>query len=51
VWGEHAARLAAQVIDAYVTEQRERARNLEMRVAVPKLEGQSIGMAGTAPSE
>jgi penicillin-binding protein 2 len=51
VWGEHAARLAAQVIDAYVTEQRERARNLEMQVAVPKLEGQSVGMAGTAPSE
>jgi penicillin-binding protein 2 len=33
-WGNNSAKLAAQVIDAYVTEQRERAKNLQMQVAV-----------------
>jgi len=44
-WGNNSAKLAAQVIDAYVTEQRERAKNLQMQVAVapvvaaPKVDG------------
>src|SRR6202789_963370 len=43
--GNNSAKLAAQVIDAYVTEQRERAKNLQMQVAVapvvaaPKVDG------------
>ncbi len=50
VWGQFAARLAAQVIDAYVTEQRERAKNLEMQVAVPRLVEKPDGIGGTAPA-
>jgi penicillin-binding protein 2 len=43
--GNNSAKLAAQVIDAYVTEQRERAKNLQLQVAVapvvaaPKVDG------------
>jgi penicillin-binding protein 2 len=43
--GNNSAKLAAQVIDAYVTEQRERAKNLQMQAAVapvvaaPKVDG------------
>ena len=33
-WGNNSAKLAAQVIDTYVTQQRERAKNLQMQVAV-----------------
>lgn len=50
VWGQYSARLAAQVIDAYVTEQRERAKNLQMEVAVPKPVEKVDGMGGAAPS-
>jgi penicillin-binding protein 2 len=47
-WGNNSAKLAAQVIDAYVTEQRERAKNLQMQVAVapvvaaPKVDGVTL---------
>ncbi len=38
-WGNNSAKLAAQVIDTFVTEQRKRAGNLKMEeVAVPKTE-------------
>jgi penicillin-binding protein 2 len=50
VWGDRSAHLAAQVIDAYVTEQRERAKNLEMQVAVPKAAGPVDGAGGSAPA-
>jgi penicillin-binding protein 2 len=46
--GNNSAKLAAQVIDAYVTEQRERAGNLQ-KVAVVKVAGTS-GAGGTAPA-
>jgi penicillin-binding protein 2 len=35
-WGNNSAKLGAQVIDAFVTEQRQRAGNLKMEVATPK---------------
>jgi penicillin-binding protein 2 len=36
-WGNNSAKLGAQVIDAFVTEQRKRAGNLKMEVEVPKV--------------
>lgn len=50
VWGDRSAHLAAQVIDAYVTEQRERAKNLRMEVSVPKAAGTPVGMGGATPA-
>jgi penicillin-binding protein 2 len=37
-WGNNSAKLAAQVIDTFVTDQRKRAGNLKMEVAAPTVE-------------
>jgi penicillin-binding protein 2 len=54
-WGNNSAKLAAQVIDTFVTDQRKRAGNLRMEVAGPKVEapktdGAKTGDAVTAPT-
>ncbi len=55
-WGNNSAKLAAQVIDTYVTDQRKRAGNLKMEVAAPKVEAPAGAAAktvgdGVAPAE
>ena len=47
-WGNNSAKLGAQVIDAFVTEQRQRAGNLKMEAATPKPVGAVDG--GAAPA-
>jgi penicillin-binding protein 2 len=49
-WGNNSAKLAAQVIDAYVTEQRARAGNLQKVAAAPKPVQTPDGAGGTAPA-
>ena len=50
-WGNYSAKLAAQVIDTFVTDQRKRAGNLQMEVAAPKVEVPKVDGAKTeAPS-
>jgi len=50
-WGNNSAKLAAQVIDAYVTEQRQRAGNLQKVAAVPAVKPETVdGVAGTGPA-
>jgi penicillin-binding protein 2 len=50
-WGNNSAKLAAQVIDTFVTDQRKRAGNLQMEVAAPKVEVPKVDGAKTeAPS-
>jgi len=47
-WGNNSAKLAAQVIDAYVTEQRKRAGNLLKVAAVPAVEKPVVDASGGA---
>ena len=51
-WGNNSAKLAAQVIDTYVTKQRKGSGNLKMEeVAVPKTEApKTAGDVAGAPS-
>jgi penicillin-binding protein 2 len=49
-WGNNSAKLGAQVIDAFVTEQRKRAGNLKMEVEAPKVVAPVGGVSGVAPS-
>jgi penicillin-binding protein 2 len=49
-WGNNSAKLGAQVIDAYVTEQRERAGNLQKVAETPKVVAPVDGVGGVAPA-
>ncbi|HEY1742383.1 MAG TPA: penicillin-binding transpeptidase domain-containing protein, partial [Granulicella sp.] len=49
VWGNNSAKLAAQVITAYVNKQRTKAGNLQKVAAKPE-EATPAGTAGTAPA-
>jgi penicillin-binding protein 2 len=53
VWGQYSARLAAQVIDAYVNKQRDRAGNLQKLAAAPRpasSDDSAVGTGGVAPA-
>jgi penicillin-binding protein 2 len=47
-WGNNSAKLAAQVIDTYVTKQRERAGNLMKVAEVPKVEAPGVASGAGA---
>jgi penicillin-binding protein 2 len=49
-WGNNSAKLAAQVIDTYVTEQRTRAGNLQKLAEAPKPAAVPDSAGGTAPA-
>jgi penicillin-binding protein 2 len=48
-WGNNSAKLGAQVIDAFVTEQRKRAGNLKVEVVGTK-PAETVGVSGAAPA-
>jgi penicillin-binding protein 2 len=48
-WGNNSAKLAAQVINAYVTKQRARAGNLQKVAETSKLAQTPVGIGGSAP--
>lgn len=50
-WGNNSAKLAAQVINAYVTKQRRRAGNLEKLASTPEPTTMPAGTGGSAPSQ
>jgi penicillin-binding protein 2 len=49
--GNNSAKLAAQVIDTYVTDQRKRTGNLKMEVEVPKVVAPKVGGGGAPAAE
>jgi penicillin-binding protein 2 len=50
-WGNNSAKLAAQVIDTYVTKQRKGSGNLRLEVEAPKVVApKTVGDVGAAPS-
>jgi penicillin-binding protein 2 len=49
-WGNNSAKLAAQVIDTYVTDQRKRTGNLKMEVEAPKVVAPVGGGSAAAPA-
>jgi penicillin-binding protein 2 len=49
-WGNNSAKLGAQVIDAFVTEQRKRAGNLKVEVEGTKPTETVGGVGGAAPA-
>jgi penicillin-binding protein 2 len=57
-WGNNSAKLAAQVVDAYVNKQRAKAGNLQKvaeapaapAVQTPKLDEAPAGIGGVAPA-
>jgi hypothetical protein len=53
VWGQYSARLASQVITAYVNKQRDRAGNLQKLAAAPhpaSPDDTTVGTGGVAPA-
>jgi penicillin-binding protein 2 len=50
-WGNNSARLAAQVINAFVNKQRARAGNLEKLASTPAKTAAPPGTSGSAPSQ
>jgi penicillin-binding protein 2 len=49
-WGNNSAKLAAQVITAYVNKQRERSGNVMKLASTPKVTETPSGVGGTAPA-